>query len=104
MKRAKWNGFGVKVSLIGSTVFLLVLEVSAGAQLPNTCKPPASAAQPPAGTPPARVYNAIGVWFAQMGDSNCAIAAFKHALHLDPRSAEAHFDLGLVLLNQTLFV
>jgi tetratricopeptide (TPR) repeat protein len=100
MKRNKRTGFVVKRSLIGCSVFLLGLGVSAQAQLPNTCKPPASAAQSPAGTPPARVYNAIGVWFAQKGDSNCAVAAFKHALHLDPRSAEAHFDLGLVLQNQ----
>jgi len=100
MKRTKRTGFVVKRSLIGCSVFLLGLGISAQAQLPSTCKPPASAAQSPAGTPPARVYNAIGVWFAQKGDSNCAVAAFKHALHLDPRSAEAHFDLGLVLLNQ----
>ena len=100
MKRIKRTGFVVKRSLIGCSVFVLGLGVSAQAQLPSTCKPPASAAQSPAGTPPARVYNAIGVWFAQKGDSNCAVAAFKHALHLDPRSAEAHFDLGLVLQNQ----
>ena len=42
----------------------------------------------------------MGVWFAQKGDLNCAVAAFKQALRLEPRSAEAHFDLGLVRQSQ----
>lgn len=75
-------------------VLLLSAAVTAEAQLPSACTPPASAA-PPAGTPPSRVYDAIGVWFAQNGDLKCSVAAFEHALHLDPHSAEAHFDLGL---------
>ena len=89
----------MKRLLIGSAV-LLFLGVSAVAQLPDTCKPPASAGQAPAGTPPDKVYDAVGVWFAQKGDLNCAVAAFKQALHLQPRSAEAHFDLGLVRQSQ----
>jgi tetratricopeptide (TPR) repeat protein len=70
------------------------------AQLPDTCKPPASAAHPPAGTQPARVYDAIGAWFAEKGDLKCAVVAFEQALRLEPRSAEAHFDLGLVRQRQ----
>jgi tetratricopeptide (TPR) repeat protein len=61
---------------------------------------PASAANPPAGTPPASVYDAVGVWFAQRGDFKCSVAAFDQAVRLDPRSAEAHFDLGLVRQRQ----
>ena len=90
----------MKRSLIGCGAFLLFLAAYAGAQLPDTCKPPASAAQAPAGTPPAQVLDAVGVWFAQKGDLNCAVAAFKQALRLEPRSAEAHFDLGLVRQSQ----
>jgi tetratricopeptide (TPR) repeat protein len=67
----------------------------AAAQLPPACKAPASAAHAPAGTPPSRVQDAVGVWFAQKGDLKCAVAAFNVALRLDPHSAEAHFDLGL---------
>ncbi|MFZ1015049.1 MAG: tetratricopeptide repeat protein, partial [Terracidiphilus sp.] len=78
----------------------LVFIACAVAQLPDTCKPPASAAHAPSGTPPARVYDAVGVWFAQKGDLNCAAAAFKQALRLEPRLAEAHFDLGLVRQSQ----
>src|SRR5664279_192407 len=70
------------------------------AQLPDTCKPPASATHAPAGTPPARVYDVVGAWFAERGDPKCAVAAFKQALRLEPRLAEAHFDLGLVRQSQ----
>jgi tetratricopeptide (TPR) repeat protein len=90
----------MKRLLICSSAFLLFVGARAAAQLPDTCKPPASAAHPPAGTPPARVYDAVGAWFAEKGDLKCAVAAFKQALRLEPRSAEAHFDLGLVRKNQ----
>ena len=90
----------MKRSLICCSAFLLFVGARAAAQLPDTCKPPASAAHAPAGTPPARVYDAVGVWFAEKGDLNCAVAAFKQALRLEPRLAEAHFDLGLVRQSQ----
>jgi tetratricopeptide (TPR) repeat protein len=72
----------------------------AAAQLPDNCKPPTSATHAPAGTPPARVYDVVGAWFAERGDLKCAVAAFKQALRLKPRLAEAHFDLGLVRQSQ----
>jgi tetratricopeptide (TPR) repeat protein len=49
---------------------------------------------------PARVYDAEGAWFAEKGDLKCAVAAFEQALSLEPQSAEAHFDLGLVRQRQ----
>ena len=94
------NGFIMKRLLICCSAFLLFVGIHAWAQLPDTCKPPSSAAHPPAGTPPARVYDAVGTWFAGKGDLKCAAAAFKQALRLDPHSAEAHFDLGLVRQSQ----
>jgi tetratricopeptide (TPR) repeat protein len=90
----------MKRSLICCSAFLLFVGARAVAQLPDTCKPPASAAQAPAGTTPARVYDAVGAWFAEKGDLKCAVAAFKQALQLEPRLAEAHFDLGLVRQSQ----
>ena len=90
----------MKRSLICCSAFLVLVGARAAAQLPDTCKPPATAAHPPAGTPPARVYDAEGVWFAEKGDLKCAAAAFKQALRLDPHLAEAHFDLGLVRQSQ----
>lgn len=83
---------------------VLVLFVLAGsaalAQLPPTCKAPAGATNAPAGTPPAKVYDAVGVWFAQKGDLNCSVAAFEQALRLEPHLAETHFDLGLIRQSQ----
>ncbi|AXC09723.1 hypothetical protein ACPOL_0342 [Acidisarcina polymorpha] len=81
--------------LLGCGALLLLFGTPAFAQLPAACKPPASAAHPPPGTPPARVYDAVGAWFAEKGDLKCSVAAFEEALRLDPHSAEAHFDLGL---------
>ena len=78
----------------------MLIAAKAPAQLPPSCKPPASASNAPAGTPPARVYDAVGVWFAQKGDFKCSVAAFDQALRIEPHSAEAHFDLGLVRERQ----
>ena len=82
------------------SAFLLLSAAGALAQLPPACKPPSSAAHAPAGTPRFRVYDAIGVWFAQNGDLKCSVAAFQQALRLQPNSPEAHFDLGLVRQRQ----
>lgn len=90
----------MKRSLICCIALLLSVGARAVAQRPNPCTPPASAAHAPAGTPPARVYDAVGAWFAEKGDLNCAVAAFKQALRLEPKSSEAHFDLGLVRQSQ----
>src|ERR1039458_1182866 len=87
-------------SLVCSCALLLFIGARSSAQLPDACKLPESAAKAPAGTPPARVYDAEGAWFAQKGDLNCSVAAFKQALRLEPRLAEAHFDLGLVRQSQ----
>jgi len=86
--------------LICCSAFLLLAGARATAQLPESCKLPPSAAHPPAGTPPARVYDAEGVWFAGQGEMQCAAEAFKQALRLEPHLAEAHFDLGLVRQSQ----
>lgn len=86
--------------LLVRCVLLLSIAAKALAQLPPSCKPPASAANSLAGTSQARVYDAVGVWFAQKGDFRCSVAAFDQALRLEPHSAEAHFDLGLVRQRQ----
>jgi tetratricopeptide (TPR) repeat protein len=90
----------MKRSLICCGAFLLFVGAQAVAQLPSSCTPPASDAHAPVGTSPARVYDAEGAWFAEKGDLKCAVAAFKQALRLEPKSAEAHFDLGLVRQSQ----
>jgi tetratricopeptide (TPR) repeat protein len=92
----------MKRSLVCCGAFLLFGGALAVAQLPVTCKPPGSATHPPPGTSRAKVYDAIGVWFAEKGDLKCAVASFKQALRLEPNLAEAHFDLGLVQQSQQL--
>src|ERR1019366_8013569 len=94
------SGSIMKRAIICCSAFLLFVGARAAAQLPDTCKPPAAATHAPAGSSPARVFDAVGVWFAQKGDLNCSVAAFKQALRLEPRLAEAHFDLGLVRQSQ----
>jgi tetratricopeptide (TPR) repeat protein len=94
------SGYIMKRSIICFGAFLLFFTVQAVAQLPDTCKPPEAARHAPPGTSPAKVDDAVGVWFAEQGDLNCAVAAFKQALRLEPHLAEAHFDLGLVRQSQ----
>jgi tetratricopeptide (TPR) repeat protein len=86
--------------IVCCSALLLSIAARGLAQLPPTCKPPASAAHAPAGTSPSKVYDAIGVWFAQRDDLKCSVEAFQEALRLEPHSAEAHFDLGLVRQRQ----
>ncbi len=90
----------MKRSLIYGGVVLLFLCGLAKAQLPSSCKPPENATDAPAGTSPARVFDVVGVWFAQGGNLTCSVAAFEQALRLEPHLAEAHFDLGLVRQSQ----
>src|SRR5579872_214239 len=90
----------MKQSVVFCSALLLLVGARAPAQVPDACKPPASAAHAPPGTPRAKVLDAVGVWFAEKGDLQCAAADFKEALRLEPHSAEAHFDLGLVRQKQ----
>ena len=66
------------------------------AQLPEACKAPALPGNVSGRSPSASIYDSVGTWFAEKGDLKCAAAAFEQALRLEPGSAEAHFDLGLV--------
>jgi len=79
---------------------LLLFATRCSAQLPDACRLPTSVQKAPPGMAPARVYDAEGAWFAEKGDLKCAVAAFEQALSLEPQSAEAHFDLGLVRQRQ----
>ena len=84
----------------GALFLLACSTLPVRAQLPSDCKPPAAAANAPAGTSPAKIDEAVGAWFAQKGDLDCSASAFEQALRLEPRSAAAHFDLGLIRQRQ----
>jgi tetratricopeptide (TPR) repeat protein len=64
-------------------------------QLPQECKPPASAEQALRNNPSAKTYDEAGSWFAQTGNLKCALAAYEAAVQLDPHSAQAHYNLGV---------
>ena len=59
------------------------------AQLPDSCNLPAAFQNDLRNAPEAKVYDAIGAWFAEKGNLNCAIAAFQSAVRVEPASAEA---------------
>ena len=64
-----------------------------------TCKGPAELEQTIKAHPSAGAYDALGAYFGQRQKISCAISAFESAVHLDPNSWEAHFNLALALLQ-----
>src|ERR1700730_8683991 len=63
------------------------------------CKGPAELEQAITVHPSAEAYDALGAYFGQQQKISCAISAFESAVHLDPNSWEAHFNLSLALLQ-----
>jgi len=47
--------------------------------------------------------NAAGAWFAQRGNTRCAIYLFREALRADPKSVNARYNLGLALIDAGQF-
>ena len=78
---------------------VLSYALAAAAQLPEECKPPASGVQAIREHPSAKVYDAVGAWFAEQGKLECAVAAFRESVRMEPHSAEAHYDLGVALVR-----
>lgn len=91
---SRWQAGIVTIGLPG-----ILLSASCAAQLPVTCKAPASISSALRETPSAKVYDAAGAWFAQHNDLNCALVAFEKAVQVQPDSAEAHYNLGLAHVN-----
>jgi tetratricopeptide (TPR) repeat protein len=70
------------------------------AQMPAACKGPTELEKVIATQPSAGVYDALGAYFGQRQQLSCAIAAFEAAVHQDPNSWEARFNLSLALLQK----
>ena len=100
------GGYSVRVDRIVKRLraccaaLLLLASARSPAQLPESCRLPASAIHASGVTLSAAMYDSVGGWFADRSDLKCAAAAFEQALRLDPQSAEVHFDLGLVRQRQ----
>src|SRR5438876_4654280 len=63
------------------------------------CQGPAELEQAIKVHPSAGAYDALGAYFGQRQKISCAISAFESAVHLDPNSWEARFNLSLALLQ-----
>ena len=47
----------------------------------------------------AEAYNSLGYCYSRLGQSECAVACYEHAIELQPQYAHAHLNLGLTLLQ-----
>jgi len=68
--------------------------------MPAACKGPAELEKVISTQPSAGAYDALGAYFGQRQQLSCAIAAFEAAVHQDPHSWEARFNLSLALLQK----
>src|SRR5689334_12770484 len=73
--------------------------ISNATQLPSECitadRFPPEIQQRISAQPSAALYDQLGLEFGRKGDYKCATAAFEAALAIDPRSAQARYDLAL---------
>lgn len=82
------------------TLAMLCCCVCAGGQTEGPrCKGPAELEKAIAAHPSAAAYDALGAYFGQQKQLACAISSFRSALHLAPKSWEAHYDLAIALLQ-----
>src|ERR1700730_12851887 len=88
--------------LVGAAlpIVLATCCVHASAQTPAVCRGPAEIESDVAKKPSANAYNALGAWFARRNQMNCAIPAFRSAIHLNPNAWDGHFNLALALIQQ----
>ena len=76
-----------------------VCGLGLSAQAGMTCKGPPELEKAISMRPSASAYDALGAYFAQRNQFTCALSAFESALRLEPDSWEAHYNLGLALLE-----
>jgi Flp pilus assembly protein TadD len=95
----RWNFVRGHALLALSTFVFSGYSLNLAAQDGATCKGPAELEQAIKAHPSAGAYDALGAYFGQRRKISCAISAFESAVHLDPNSWEAHFNLALALLQ-----
>src|SRR5882762_11880597 len=95
----RWNSARGHALLALSAFAFSGYSLNLGAQDVATCKGPAELEQAIKAHPSAGAYDALGAYFGQRHKISCAISAFESAVHLDPNSWEAHFNLSLALLQ-----
>lgn len=77
----------------------VMLTGSCSAQIPAKCRAPQALSSAMTAKSSAAVYDAVGAWFAEHNQQDCALSAFQRATILEPNSAEAHFNLGVAELR-----
>src|SRR4051794_12630506 len=75
-----------------------VLAISAAAATQH-CSAPAELQRGVERAPSADSYNALAAWFANQHQNACAVTAFENTLKFAPNSWEAHYNLGLALIE-----
>ena len=83
----------LRAALIGGAALPVLCQAAA------RCDPPAEIEAQRSANTPARFSNIAGAWFARHENLTCAIALFENALDASPNLAEAHYNLGLALLE-----
>ena len=88
----------IKFSFCLALALASLVKAYAG-PLPDECKLPPNLEQGLHGHPGAKSYEDAGAWFAQKGNSKCALAAYEEAVRLDPHSVPALVRLGIIRAN-----
>ena len=94
-----FNGFWRLARIACCALVMRAFSATLFAQMPAVCKGPAELEKAIATQPSAGVYDALGAYFGQRQQLSCAITAFGAAVHQDPDSWEARFNLSLALLQ-----
>ena len=63
------------------------------------CEPPPALKTAVSMDPSSEIHNAIGGYFAERQESDCAISAFEKSIKLDGENWESRFNLGLAFAN-----
>ena len=79
------------------TILGLAAFTQAGFAAPPECHPPPALEQELRAHPSARTWAAVGGWYGEKQEFECAIPAFRAAIGLDPNSARMRYFLGLAL-------
>ena len=80
-------------------ILLVAALVRANPLLAARCVGPSEIERALHDSPSANVYDALGAWFAQHRQIDCALPAFQKSLALDPNSWQTHYNFGLALLE-----
>ena len=83
------------VDTLGLALAVVAMCGVSHAQLPDECKPQ-GVSEEAIRNSPTKVYGLAGARFADQGNLRCALELFEEVVRLEPYSAQAHYNLGVV--------